>query len=189
MDYFLGHLSNAQTEYAILQIEKLKPIEAERIARKRAAEVHGKDPEDEANALDVLARSLIARGAGKGTRLLAEASVDIQRAETMSVESCWLKVSLAITAARVSVLSGNPVLARQQITNALQEADKRKLGGYRLEAQLAQAEIELSEGQAQSARRDASDLKQTAGSNGFALIAKKADDLLLALESKSQKRP
>jgi tetratricopeptide (TPR) repeat protein len=182
-------LPEAGPEYALLKIEQLNPIEAERIARKRVAEVHGQDPEDEANALDALARSLIAKGALKGNKLLAEASVDVQRAETLDVESCWLRVSLATTAARVSALGGNFPLAEQQITNALREADNRKLTGYKLDALLAQTEIELAQGQLQSANRHASDLKQTADSNGFSLIAQKANNLVHVLAIRSQKQP
>lgn len=167
-------LPDGLLDFALLEIEKDNPAEAERIARKQVAEAHGKDAEGEADALDVLGRALIARG---GMTQLNDASNSIQKAGTLGVHSCWLVASLSITAARVSAHSGKVDLARDQLSNALHTARNAKLVGYELEALLAHLEMEFMGKQSASASSDVADLINEAQSKGFLLIARKADEI------------
>jgi tetratricopeptide (TPR) repeat protein len=167
-------LPEGMLDFALLEIEKGNPVEAERIARKQVADAHGKDAEGEAGALDVLARALIARG---GITRLIDASNSIQRAETLGVHSCWLVASLSITAARVSAHSRKEDLALEQLSNALRTARNAKLVGYELEALLARLEMESMGTQSASASGDATDLIKEAQRKGFLLIARKADEI------------
>jgi tetratricopeptide (TPR) repeat protein len=172
-------LIEAKIEYASMLIEIKRASAAERNARVQASGANGKDPEEEALALDVLARALIQQGGGKK---LAEASKAIAEAQSLGIQSCTTGLSLAITAARVSAHQGDFLLARTQVNNALRRSEDLKLLGYRLQAVLVQAETEFLAGDLNAARRHLESLNELAGPSGFALVQNKGQGLMVSVK-------
>lgn len=159
---------------ASLSIEEGQPEQAEAPARKAAEEFgRGKLLEDEGTAFIILARSLL----GQKKFLEANKAIERARAPLEKSENLPLRISLAITSARVLAASGKPAdlaLAEKNLQSTLAEATRIGFVGYQFEARLALGEIELKSGDAVKGRAGLAALEKEAKAKGFGLIARKA---------------
>jgi hypothetical protein len=169
-------LPAATLDFALLQMEEGNLSEAERLARVGVATSNGKDggEEDQAAALVVLSRVLLAR---KSKAILAEVNRLIFKASNLGSQDCRVRVSLAATAGIALAQSGQFESAREQLGNALHQAEKYQLMGDKFEVLLAMAEADLLAGETLSAQLRASDLARDSKSQGFLLIERKAQEL------------
>jgi tetratricopeptide (TPR) repeat protein len=173
-------LLDALPDFILLQIEQKEIAEAVQGARAQVLKNKGKDPDDEATALDVLARALIAQGGRSG---LNEAKAAVAKANSLGFHGCTLRLSLTITGARSSANLGQFEEARGELTNALKQADE-KFMGYKFESLLALAETDFLAGKLEAAEGQAAKVSSTAGTAGYVLIKAKADQLIVKIKSK-----
>jgi hypothetical protein len=126
--------------------------------------------DDEADARSTLARSLMLEGK------LADAQREIETAAKLGAQDRIVRISLAITAARLKARTGQQAEARQDLGSLLNEAKEKNLVGLQLEVRLALADLDsLSD----SKRKDSSvtALEQDAKNSGYLLVASKAKHL------------
>jgi tetratricopeptide (TPR) repeat protein len=174
----------AHSDLGLLLIDREHAAEAEQAARRRIQEIRREkkpDADEEAQERDVLARALLEQGSSKQ---LNEAKDTMAEAQTLKVRDCRTKVSLAITAARVSAHLKQFDLARDQLKNAAGQGQEDKLRGYQFEAALTEAEINLLAGQLEAAEGQAAKVSSEAGTAGFIMIKTKADQLIVKIKSK-----
>jgi len=154
-----------------LALEEGKAPDAERMARQAIQGFQGsKMPDDEADARSTLARSLMLQGK------LADAQREIDTAAKLGAQDRIVRISLAITAARLKARTGKQAEARQDLGSLLNEAKEKNLVGLQLEVRLALADLDsLSD----SKRKDSSvtALEQDAKNSGYLLVASKAKHL------------
>ena len=126
--------------------------------------------DNEADARNTLARCLVSGGK------LTDAQSEIVRAEKIAVQDRAIRISLAITGARIKARNGKIEEAQGDLNSQLKEAKARNLVGLQFEARLALAEIEnASDLKSKGAQLAA--LKQDAKNSGYLLVAGKAERL------------
>jgi predicted negative regulator of RcsB-dependent stress response len=129
-----------------------------------------KSPDDEANALAVLAHSLFEQGK------IHEAETAIDRAAQLAAKSQDndFRGPIDIMAARIQGASGKTDAAAKSLQSIL--AQQTQLGDVPLqfEARLALGEIEVKSGNSASGRSRLTALENDANAKGFVLIARKA---------------
>jgi len=163
----------AESDVALagLSIEQGRPREAVAPLR-AAAEVFRTEQatEKEGAAYSFLAGALLAQGR------TAESVEVAGRARTLWTkgQNAHLRLSAAVMQARVRAANGSAVEALSGLVSALAEAAELGLVGAQLEARLAQGEIELGAGRAESGRARLATLEQEARAKGFGLVARKA---------------
>ncbi|MCP4661790.1 MAG: protein kinase [bacterium] len=164
-----GALAETELTRARILLELDQPSEAEALAREAAREFRERKLGDlEASAVVVLARVLLARGK------LSEAQEVFAPIGTYEGgQKPAFRLPVAITAARLQAASGEYDAALLRLGGVVAEATELGLGGLELEARLAQGEIELAAGVAESRARLAT-LAEEAEEKGFGLIARKA---------------
>ena len=157
-----------------LLVELGRPVQAEASARQAVAEFQLEGfADNEADARGALARALMAQGK------LAEAQTETEHAATLTVQDPAIRISLAITSARVQAGAGRRREALQTLSTALEQASRLRLKGCEFEAQLAEDEIELSL-TPKSSKGNLAKLANEATSEQFLLVARKADRLARA---------
>ena len=162
-----------QLVMASLNLEKGQGGEAESMARQSAKKFQGLGiPDNEAAAREVMARALLAQNK------TAEAAKEIDLALRLSPRDCAVRLSLALTQARLLAQGKKFVPARQKLDGALAEARTKKLFGFELEARLAKGEIEGMVGNVRAARMDLEAVQKGATQRGFLGLSRKASDLL-----------
>jgi tetratricopeptide (TPR) repeat protein len=173
-------LEGAEIDYASMLVETGRVREAERVARAQVLKAKGKDPEEEASALDVIAKALVQQG---GTQNLGQALGAIAEAQSLGSQSCTTSLSLAITSASISAHQRQFDLARTQVSNSIRRAAELKLLGYRLRALLVEAEIELLAGDSTKTMQKLESLSRSAESSGFVLIQNESQSLMSSAKS------
>jgi hypothetical protein len=154
---------------AALDLEKEQPAEAEKLSRQAATEFHAEsDSDNEASAREVVARALMAQSK------VPEAQAEIDLGTRLSPRDCGVRLSLAITRARVLARAKHFAAAQQSLENTLAEARTRKLIGVELEAQLAQGEVGLLAGDVRASQAQLLEVGKRATQKRFLLIARKA---------------
>jgi len=124
----------------------------------------------EASAREMLARALFAQGK------LAEAQKEIETAGKLSPQDRTIRLSIAITAAKLNARAGKVTEARHALEAAFAEASRLKLTGFQLEIRLAQAETE-SASDPVPAQEHLKFLESEARNAGYLLVAGKAAHL------------
>jgi class 3 adenylate cyclase/tetratricopeptide (TPR) repeat protein len=154
---------------AKLAIEDGKVTEAESLARQAIQEFRAdKLTDNEADARNALARALISEGN------VTAAQGEIDRVTKIAVQDFAIKISLAITAARLKARSGKIEEARRDLNSQLKEAKARNLVGLQFDTRLALAEITApSDSKSKVALLAA--LDQDAKNSGYLLVAGKAE--------------
>ncbi|MHB8412311.1 MAG: protein kinase domain-containing protein [Candidatus Acidiferrales bacterium] len=166
-----GNIAGTQLSLSELALAKGQPAQAETLARQAAHEFQAeKQVDNEAGARGTQARALMAQNK------LAEAQKEIANAQSLAVQDRAVRVSVAITAARLQARMGKPADALKSLQQILTETGSMKLVSYELEAELAKAEIELQT-DPNSAGTDLKMLEKEAKARDFLLIARKARDL------------
>jgi uncharacterized protein HemY len=113
-------------------------------------------------------RSLMAQGK------LPEAESTMERTMKLRAQDHTVRVSLAITGARLAARTGKISEAMRGLESALKEASRMRLTMCAFEARLAEAEIELQQGKVESAHAHLRSLEKEAAQDGFGLLARKA---------------
>ena len=155
-----------------ISLEEGNLAEAETDARRAQQEFEKeKRADNEAAAHTLLARVLLEQ------QKLADAQHEIDSAQQLSDKSDnrAIRLTLAITAARVQAARGNSALALKTVESARIQARRAGLAALQLEARLASAEIAHSN--TPLARAALTTLQRDARKTGYGLIARKAASL------------
>jgi tetratricopeptide (TPR) repeat protein len=163
-------IAGARAEIALLDLEDNKVADAEPLARQAADEFASEKLVDqEADARDTLARSLLAQGK------LLDARAEIDRASKLHPQDRVVALSLAITNARLREKEAKGPEARKILDASLAESSKSKLTGVTLQIKLAQADVAAS-ANPKSAGPLFSALQRDATAKGYLLIASQAQN-------------
>jgi hypothetical protein len=126
-------------------------------------------PDNEADALAASARALILQGK------LQDAQSELANAAPLGVQDRMIRISLAITGARLKARTGKLAEGRQDLDSLLKESKEKNLVALQLEIRLALAEIDFSESKQKKA--SVTVLEQDARNSGYLLVASKAAHL------------
>jgi len=174
-------IATIRQSLAELRLEEAKPSDAEALARQAVEEfVKEKSADQEAEARETLARALMEQG--KQTEALQE----IEIAGKLAVEDRAIRLSLAVTGAKLSARASNNQEARTSLQASLAEAARLKLVNLQLEIRLALGETE-NFSDAASAQNYLNTLEQDANRRGYLLVAAKAGRLRQAKLAESRK--
>jgi eukaryotic-like serine/threonine-protein kinase len=134
-----SNAANSRLGLAKLALENGDDATAENLSR-QASETFDKFTlvDQEGDALNTLARALIGRG--KPT----EAQAQIAKAATIGLQDQVVKLSLAVTAAKLNAQTSNLQQAEQMLKSSLADARRMKLSKLQLEIRLAQLEVDPS---------------------------------------------
>ena len=162
-------VAEARLSLAGLALEEQDSAQSEKLARQAAEEFQKEKAADrEAAARELLARALLAQGNQK------DATAEINTAGRLAVEDAAIRLSMAITGARLNAAGGNRSEAERLLKESFAEAARLKLSGALLEIRLAQAEL------ADNPAASIANLKfieRDARKDGYILIASKANRL------------
>jgi len=173
--------STAESQMALARVslEDGRAAEAESAAREAAKEFHGENvPDLEAAAYALLARALSQQGKLQESETAAKLAVSY----SAKSQEPMIRISVAITAARVRNASESELVSRKQrasqVIHNLQalaaQAKKSGFLGLEFEARLAEAEVTLDSGKTKDGVAQLASLAEEAHARGFRLIAKKA---------------
>jgi len=173
----LGEMDSAaesRLALAKLSLEEGHSAGAEELARKAAEEFQTERLADsEALAEAVIAQSLLEQEQlSEATKLIVPAAAAAARSQNQSV-----RLSVAITAARISAASGERQAqtdALKSLRQSLASAAKGHLTGIEFEASLALGQTEVQFGRPGVGYQRLARLAKEAGDQGFGLIARKA---------------
>lgn len=164
----------AQTRVALarIAIEEGRAAEAEAAAGAVANELSAqKRADDEALALDVVARSRLAQGK------IAEAVKAIARAQALpaaAAVSRETRLALSITGARAAVATGKNADAEATLSAALADSTKAGMLASQFDARLALSELEMKSGKSAAGVARLQALERDAAAKGFGLIVRQA---------------
>lgn len=163
-----GNAANSRLGLAKLAIEESDAAGSEALAKQAIGAFQKEEDKDsESDARNTLARALIAEGK------LTEAQTEVSNAAGTGALNKAVKLSLAITAARLKARMGNAREAEQELTVCLTAAKEMRSAGLQLEVRLAQAEMETST-DVVSAREQLRMIANDAKASGFLLVASRA---------------
>jgi tetratricopeptide (TPR) repeat protein len=152
-----------------LSLHEGRPAEAQSALREAAAQFRElKASDDEAAALGMLARALLADQKNRDAERAAQDALHLVRDSRNRVS--MLEAGLA--AARVEAATGKRSAATARLNALLKHTGAFR--GYELEAHLALAEIEIESGQIAQGRTHLQTVEQQARATGFLLIANQA---------------
>ena len=161
-------IAASRAALAGLKLAEDKPSEAESLARQAAEEFSAEKLVDsEADARNTLARALIEEGK------LTEARSEANRGLKHAPQDRIVRLSLAITDARLKGHEGRKPEARKELADSLAEADKMALASLRLEIKLAQAELETPSDPGLAKQR-LHEVEDEARAKGYLLLASHA---------------
>lgn len=152
-----------------LSLYEGRPAEAQSALREAAAQFRAlKASDDEAAALGMLARALLAEQNNRDAERAAQDALQLVRDSRNRVSI--LEAGLA--AARVEAATGKRSAATARLSKLLKDA--RGFLGHELETSLALAEIEIESGQVAQGRTHLQTVEQQARAKGLVLIANQA---------------
>jgi eukaryotic-like serine/threonine-protein kinase len=164
-------MASTRLSQAKLALEEGKVIEAESLARQAIQEFQtNKLTDNEADARDTLARCLMSEGK------LTDAQGEIESAGKIAVQDVAIRISLAITAARIKARNGKIEEAQRDLNSQLKEAKARNLVGLQFDTRLASAEI-AAPSDANSKGALLAEIERDAKNSGYLLVAGKANRL------------
>jgi class 3 adenylate cyclase/tetratricopeptide (TPR) repeat protein len=162
-------IASSQLSIANVALTEGKPSDAAALAEQAAASFQREKLVDqEAGARNVLARSLFAQGK------IPDAQAEASRALSLSPQDRTVRLSLAITAARLKARSGKATDARKELEACMADAVKMKLVGTAFDIQLAQAEV-LAASDLKSALARLQALQGDAKAKGYLRVATDAE--------------
>jgi len=166
-----AQIANSRLSLANLELEEGAPQASEALARQAMAEFQSeKLVDNEASAHETLSRALLQEGR------LAEAQTEIDSASGISVQDHAIRISLAITAARLQARKGKTQEALRAAESVLAETRNLKIKSLELQARLATEEIRLTV-DGKSARNNLIALEKEAKDMRFGLVARNAKRL------------
>jgi tetratricopeptide (TPR) repeat protein len=179
-----------RSDYALLEIEMGRVGQAENAMRTEYERLRKESDRGNAPKLDLrvvalnaLARALAAKGdrsqLNEAWKLIGDA---VTQSSSIQQPRCELSLELTLTSAQVAMRTGRFDEARTSLDHAAERATGARLVPYRLEALLSQAELDcLTAGKDMASRSAASASARAVADQarraGFALIARKADEL------------
>jgi len=164
-------VASAKLSLAKLSLEEGKAAEAETMARQAFQEFQaGKLTDNEADALNTLVRALLSEGKASA------AQGEIESATKIDIHDEVIRISLAITGARLKARSGNIEGARKDLEAQLAKTKEKNLLGLQFEVRLALAEINSS-ANSKANGTFLTALQQDAKNSGFLAVAAKAERL------------
>jgi class 3 adenylate cyclase/tetratricopeptide (TPR) repeat protein len=162
-------IASTRLSLSKLALEEGKFSEAESLARQAIQEFRtDKLTDNEADARNTLARCLISEGK------LTDAQGEIESAGKIAVQDFAIRISLAITAARIKARNGKIEEAQRDLNSQLKEAKARNLVGLQFEIRLALAE-NAAPADLKSKGALLAALDQDARNSGYLLVAGKAE--------------
>jgi class 3 adenylate cyclase/tetratricopeptide (TPR) repeat protein len=165
------NIAGTRLSLAKLALEEGNGTAAETLARQAIQGFQdGKLPDNEAEARGTLARALILQGK------LADAQQEVANALRLAAQDRIIRISLAITAARLKARSGKVEEARRDLDSLLKESKEKNLVSLQFETRLALAEIS-STADSKSKKAVTTALEQDARNSGYLLVATKAERL------------
>ena len=164
---------SAETRLALagVALEQARHEQAQALAREAVEEFQRqKMPDDEASAHNLIALSLLEQGKR------SEAQQELERSQSLlrKSENRRVRLSVAISGARLHAVSGKSAAALASLRAALVEATKHGLISHQLDARLAMGELELKSANPAAGRARLEALEKDARKMGFGLIARKA---------------
>jgi class 3 adenylate cyclase/tetratricopeptide (TPR) repeat protein len=167
-------IAGTRLSLAKLALEEGKVTEAEALAHQAIQEFQAeKLVDNEADAHSTLAHCLILEGK------VADAQQELESAGKLGVQDRTVRISIAITAARVKARSGKLKEARKDLEAQLKETRERNLVGLQLETRLALAEfVEPPEAKLKAEILTA--VARDARNSGYLLFATKAEHLQMS---------
>jgi eukaryotic-like serine/threonine-protein kinase len=164
-------VAGMQLSLAKLALEEEKNAESESLVREAIKEFQVEKLRDnEADARNTLARSLLAQGK------ITEAQKEIANAAGLGVQDRTVRISIAVTRARLEARNGKTIEAQGELDVKLTESQRAKLMGSQFDVRLASAEIK-AESDPKSAAASLRDLDHDATASGYLLVATKAQHL------------
>ncbi len=161
-------IAASRAALAGLKLEEGKPSEADSLARQAAEEFSAEKLVDsEADARTTLARVLMEEGK------LTEARNEADRGLKLSPQDRIIRLSLAVTNARLKGREGKKLEARKELADSLTEAEKMALVGLSLEIKLAQVEVEAPSDPGLAKQR-LHEVEDDARAKGYLLLASAA---------------
>jgi tetratricopeptide (TPR) repeat protein len=165
------NIATTRHSLAKLLLEEGKINDAESIAGQALQEFQAaRLPDNEADAHGTLARALLSQGD------LTAAQSEMDTAAKIAVQDYAIRISLAITAARLKARIGKFDEARQILESQLTQTREKGLVGLQFEIRLALAEIAASGG-LKSSEASLAALQQDAKNSGYTLVATRAERL------------
>jgi class 3 adenylate cyclase/tetratricopeptide (TPR) repeat protein len=159
----------SRAELANLELEEGKTSKADGLARQAADEFAAEKLVDsEAGARNILARALIEEAK------LPESRSELDRAQKLPSQDRAIRLSLAITNARLRAREGQEPEARKELDASLAEANKMELAGLSLEIKLALSELEAASNP-RSAEPHLRELENEARAKGYLLLASETE--------------
>jgi tetratricopeptide (TPR) repeat protein len=130
-------IASSRSSIAELALAENRPSEAATLAA-QAAEAFQQEKlvDQEAGARNVAAKALLAEGEA------SEALAEVNAATSLSPQDRTVRLSLAVTAARVKGRLGNAADAKKELEACMADAAKMKLLGSTFEIALAEAEVQ-----------------------------------------------
>jgi len=163
--------SETRLALAGLAAEQARHEQAQAQAREAAEEFRKqKMPDDEASAHNIDAQSLL----DQGKRSEAQQALERSQSLLRKSENRRVKLSVAITAARLGAGSGKSADALKILHGVLVEATTHGLITHQLDARLALGEIEVKSTAPAAGRARLEALEKDAAAKGFGRIARKA---------------
>jgi len=143
------------------------------------------DQEEEAQAIDVLVRALLAK---EEASRLPEAKRYLDDTPSLDIQDCRTKWSLAIDGARASAREGEYDQALRNLHNVEMQANDKKVPGHEFEAALAQAETHFRAGRLAEAEKKAVQVRDDPRAKAYLLIQAKVDTLLKKIASQQKRK-
>jgi tetratricopeptide (TPR) repeat protein/predicted Ser/Thr protein kinase len=169
-------IAESRTYLAELMIESEDPAGAEKILHETLQEFQkDQQADDEVTAAAVLIEALLAQNKLADAQALVQAENSAAGKNQNKIVAPKFAIAVARTASQ-----SDPNQAQSSLEAILNDAQKKKLVGYQLEARLALAEIEMKSGHTAAGRAHLASLQAEAKTKGYTLLAHKAERLKTA---------
>jgi tetratricopeptide (TPR) repeat protein/TolB-like protein len=161
-------IASSRAELAGLELEQGHAAQAETLSRQAAEEFAAeKLLDNEADARNTLARALLQEGK------LADARTETARGLALAPRDRTIHLELEVTDARLKAREGKMAEAVKELATSAAEAERMELAGWRLQIELAQAEVEATSNPA-AARAKLQAVENDARAKGYLQIVAEA---------------
>ncbi len=161
-------IATSRAELAGLEIAQGHAAQADTLSRQAAEEFAAeKLVDNEADARNTLARALLQEGKS------AEARAETDRGLALAPRDRTIHLELEVTDARLKAREGNVAEAQKELATSAVEAERMELAGWRLQIELAQAEVEAASNPS-AARSKLLAVENDARAKGYLQIAAEA---------------
>ena len=161
-------IASSRAELASLEIEQGHATQAETLSRQAVEEFAAeKLIDNEADARNTLARALLQEGRA------ADARAETDRGLALAPRDRTIHLELEVTDARLKAREGKVAEAHKELATSAAEAERMELAGWRLQIELAQAEVEAASNPT-AARAKLQAVENDAGAKGYLEIVAEA---------------